>query len=91
MPFYRCRVCQENGREVAAALQISLEERTGAEGWYGTITTDHQTDLQAGHTYHLTLEDGRSGLFKVKRNTMAGDIDRSVAVQGLGTLARGGS
>jgi hypothetical protein len=32
------------------------------------------------------LDDGRSGAFRVKRNTFAGDVNRAVAIDGMEPL-----
>lgn len=89
MPFYRCSVCQEDGRPVAEGLRVIIEQAAGAEaGWYGTMTATAEAPLEAGRKYRLTLEDGRTGLFHVRRNTSAGAIDRSIAIVGVGILER---
>ena len=54
--------------------------------WYGTITVTHLTTLASGQTYRLVLDDGRSGAFRVRRNTFAGDVNRAVAIDGMEPL-----
>ena len=92
MPFYRCLICQEDGSPVAESIQVVIEETTRGAGreWWGTITATAEAGLEAGRKYQLTLEDGRTGRFHVRRNTMAGGQDRSVAIIGIGPLARSG-
>jgi 2-oxoglutarate dehydrogenase complex dehydrogenase (E1) component-like enzyme len=68
-------------------VTIEETEREGARGWYGTVTAEHLTGLVAGRKYRITLEDGRTGDFVVRRNTIASGDDRAVAIHGMGTLA----
>jgi hypothetical protein len=86
--FHRCEVHDEEGRVVATDIRLALEEgeRDGAPAWYGTITVTHLTTLTAGRAYRLVLDDGRSGAFRVKRNTFAGDVNRAVAIDGMEPL-----
>ncbi len=88
MAFYRCSICDEDGGTVAKDITVTIEEtqREGIAGWYGTITTSHLTDLATGHRYCLTLADGRTGEFLVRRNTFAGETSRAVAINGTGPL-----
>ena len=89
MAFYRCEICQDDGTPVAKDVMVSIEETTreGAKTWYGTITVTHLSTLMAGGRYRLTLADGRSGEFTVRRNTFAGGTDRAVSIDGTGPLA----
>ena len=86
--FHQCEICDEEGRIVARDIRVALEEsaRGGAPAWYGTITVTHLTTLATGQTYRLVLDDGRSGLFRVRRNTFAGDVNRAVAIDGTEPL-----
>ena len=88
MAFYRCAICQENGSPVAKDITVTLEqtEYEGVTQWYGTITATHVTSLMAGRRYRLTLEDGRTGEFLVRRNTSAGETNRAVSIKGTGAL-----
>ncbi len=88
MPFYRCAICQENGSPVAEDITVTLEETEyeGVTRWHGTITATHVTSLVAGQRYRLTLDDGRTGEFLVRRNTFAGDTNRAVSIKGTGAL-----
>lgn len=88
MPFYRCSICDEAGTPVADSATVTLEvtEQDGVSRWYGTITATHLTSLAPGQRYRLTLEDGRAGDFRVRRNTFAGSTDRAVAIDGTGPL-----
>ncbi len=92
MPFYRCEICHEDGSIVAKDVTVSIEETTrgGSRVWYGTITVTHVSNLAAGQRYRLTLADGRTGEFRVRRNTFAGGVDRAVAIDGTGPLVGGG-
>ena len=73
---------------VASDVRVALEERerASAPAWYGTITITHLTTLATGQTYRLVLDDGRSGAFRVRRNTFAGDVNRAVAIDGMEPL-----
>ena len=88
MPFHRCAVCEVDGRMIAKEVTVMIEETTrhDAAEWYGTISVTHLTSLEAGRRYRLVLDDGRSGEFLVRRNTFAGDTNRSVAIHGAGPL-----
>ncbi len=88
MPFYNCTICQEDGSTVAQDVTVVLElvEHDGANEWYGTITVTHQASLEAGQKYRLALDDGRTGDFLVRRNTSAGEVNRAVAIRGMGPL-----
>ncbi len=87
MAFHRCTI-QEDGTIVCTDVDVSLEEVKDQEPprWYGTISASHQADLAAGRRYLLILDDGRSGEFKVQRNTFAGGEDRAVAFHGITAL-----
>jgi hypothetical protein len=89
MPFYRCEICHDDGRVVARHVMVSLEtrEQDDPAAWYGSISTQALTSLAAGERYRLVLEDGRSGVFVVRRNTTAGGDDRAIAIVGAGPLA----
>lgn len=69
-------------------VDVAIEEtiRGSVTEWYGTITVRHLTGLVAGQRYRLTLDDGRTGEFVVRRNTVAGGDNRAVAVRGTGPL-----
>lgn len=88
MPFHRCTICLDDGNEVARDVSVSLHEGAPGEGadWHGTLTITHQIALAAGQRYHLILDDGRRGVFLVRRNTFAGDVNRAVAIHGMGPL-----
>ncbi len=85
MPFFRCTVCERGGDPIAQGVMVTLAE-TERDNWFGTITAEHLTSLTAGELYCLTLEDGRTGEFRVQRNTMAGQEDRAIAIRGAGPL-----
>jgi hypothetical protein len=87
MAFHRCTI-QEDGTVVCTNVDVALEEVEDQETprWYGTISASHQAGLTAGKRYVLILDDGRSGEFKVQRNTFAGGEDRAVAFRGTGPL-----
>jgi hypothetical protein len=84
--FHRCEIRDEADQVVASDIRVALEERVGAPGWYGTITVTHLTTLAPGQTYRLVLDDGRTGAFRVRRNTFAGDVNRAVAIDGMEPL-----
>lgn len=84
--FHRCEIRDEEGRVVASDIRVALEERGSAGAWYGTITVTHLTTLTSGQTYRIVLDDGRSGAFRVRRNTFAGDVNRAVAIDGMEPL-----
>jgi hypothetical protein len=88
MPFHRCTISLDDGNVMARDVTVSLEEATreDASEWHGTLTITHQISLQAGQRYHLLLDDGRRGAFLVRRNTFAGDVNRAVAIHGMGPL-----
>jgi hypothetical protein len=86
MPFYQCTICGEDGSHIADGVRVLIEDAS-ATGWYGTITAAALTGLAAGRQYRIVLGDGRSGSFRVKRNTVAGEQDRSIAITGIGALA----
>ena len=91
MPFHRCTIHQEDGSLVAENVNLTIEEmdREGVRDWYGTVSVTHLTALMAGQRYRLTLDDGRTGEFMVRRNTFAGGgggADRAVAIHGTGPL-----
>ena len=85
MPFFKCTVCERGGDPIAQGVMVTLAE-TERDNWFGTITAEHLTSLTAGELYCLTLEDGRTGEFRVQRNTMAGQEDRAIAIRGAGPL-----
>ena len=87
MPFYQCAICLEDGSSVAEGVRVVIEDADSRSGWYGTITGPHLIGLTAGKQYRIVLGDGRSGSFRVKRNTVAGEADRSIAITGVGPLA----
>jgi hypothetical protein len=86
MPFYACTICNPDGSSIAEGVRVAIEDAS-AGGWFGTITADALTGLTAGHEYRIVLGDGRSGVFRVKRNTVAGETDRAIAITGIGPLA----
>jgi len=88
MAFYRCEICQADGTMVARDVMVSIDEttRSGGHEWYGTITISHLSALAAGQAYRITLADGRTGEFMVRRNTFAGGTDRAVAIHGTSAL-----
>ena len=90
MPFHRCTINRADGTLVCEDVEISLEVSEGSTEvrWHGTLSVTHQTELSAGGTYSMTLDDGRSGEFRVRRNTLAGGEDRAVAVHGTGPLSQ---
>ena len=73
---------------MAKDVNVAIDEvdRDGVMEWFGTITVAHLTSLSTGQRYRLLLDDGRTGEFLVRRNTFAGDVNRAVAVQGVGPL-----
>ena len=89
MAFYQCAICLSDGSPVAERVTVTIEEtnHAGVRSWYGTVTAGHLTPLSAGKTYRITLEDGRTGEFVVRRNTFAGGENRAVSIHGTGTLA----
>jgi hypothetical protein len=86
--FHRCEIIDAEGRVMASDIRVALEESTpaAASPWYGTITVTHLTTLTAGQIYRIVLDDGRSGTFRVRRNTFAGDVNRAVAIDGMEPL-----
>ncbi len=88
MAFYQCAICDADGATVAEHVTVAIEEtqRDGVTSWYGTVTAGHLTNLAAGKKYQITLDDGRTGEFIVRRNTFAGGENRAVAIHGTGTL-----
>ncbi|MGH7539044.1 MAG: hypothetical protein ACREMF_10430 [Gemmatimonadales bacterium] len=88
MAFHRCAIRQEDGSLVVDDVDVALEEveRDGIAEWYGTITVTQVTSLAAGQRYRLVLDDGRSGDFIVRRNTIAGGTSRAIAIHGAGPL-----
>lgn len=89
MPFHSCVIQRMDGTELAAGIQVTIEEteRGGEKEWYGTASVTHLVALSAGQKYRLVLDDGRTGEFMVRRNTYAGGADRSVAFHGTAPLA----
>ena len=86
MPFYQCTINQDDGSRIAEGVRVAIED-TGGSKWFGTITADALIGLTAGQQYRIVLGDGRSGSFRVKRNTVAGETDRAIAITGIGPLA----
>lgn len=88
MPFHRCTINHEDGSPMAADITVALEEMApdDAAAWHGTVTITHLVNLVAGKRYQLVLDDGRRGLFVVRRNTFAGGEQRAVAIYGSGPL-----
>jgi hypothetical protein len=88
MPFHNCTVCLDDGDVMAKNVTVSLDETKEGDAaeWHGTLTITHQVGLTAGQRYHLILDDGRRGVFVVRRNTFAGDINRAVSIHGMGPL-----
>jgi hypothetical protein len=84
MPFHHCSIRGADGAEIAKDVTVSLQD-AGPE-WHGTIKVTHLIDLVAGQRYQLILDDGRTGEFMVRRNTFAGDVNRAVAIHGIGPL-----
>ena len=70
-------------RDVRLALEVG-EGDTAA--WRATLTITHTTSIVSGTTYVVVLDDGRTGEFRVRRNTFAGDVNRAVAIDGVGPL-----
>ncbi len=89
MPFYLCSICEDDGSPVAERITVVIEETGGGDvsGWHGTITATHLTSLEAGRRYRLTLGDGRTGEFHVRRNISAEGTERAVSINGIGPLA----
>ncbi len=87
MPFYQCTICREDGSQIADGVRVVIEDADSGSDWYGTITGPHLVGLAAGKQYRIVLGDGRAGSFRVKRNTVAGEADRSIAITGVGPLA----
>jgi hypothetical protein len=89
MAFHRCSIRHEDGSLVVEGVEISVEMSAGRDGaaeWHGTISVTHLIPLEAGKRYRLTLDDGRTGDFMVRRNTFAGGDRRAVAIHGAGPL-----
>lgn len=87
--FHRCAVSEPGGQVLGRDIRVALEESAGSGPgrWYGTITVTHDlTTLVAGQAYRIVLDDGRSGAFRVRRNTLASDVDRAVAIDGMEPL-----
>lgn len=89
MAFHRCAIHDESGTVMARDVAVSIEEttRAGAPSWYATITATDVAGLTAGQRYRIILDDGRTGEFRVRRNTVAGESGRAVAIDGTGPLA----
>lgn len=88
MAFHRCEICRDDESPVAKEVTVAIEE-TESEGvaeWYGTLKGAGLGDLVAGQRYRITLDDGRTGEFLVRRNTYAGETNRAVAIHGTGPL-----
>lgn len=85
MPFYECTISRDDGSRIAEGVRVAIDD-ANASGWFGTITAALLTELTAGRQYRIALGDGRSGAFRVKRNTVAGDTDRAIAITGIGPL-----
>lgn len=86
MPFYQCVISSEDGAHIAENVRVVIENGDADDRWYGTITATQLTALVAGQTYRIVLGDGRRGAFRVKRNTVAGDVERAIAITGTGPL-----
>jgi len=91
MAFHRCTIHDATGTLVCENVSLTLEEaeRSGAVEWYGTVSVSHTTPLMPGSTYRIVLDNGRTGEFEVRRNTMAGGergTERAVAICGTGKL-----
>lgn len=85
MPFYACTICHDDGSRIAEGVRVAIED-AGGDRWFGTITAADLTGLAAGQRYRIVLGDGRTGSFSVKRNTVAGEADRAIAITGIGAL-----
>ena len=85
---HHCTISLADGSVMAREVQLALEEieRDGKPDWFGTITVSQPLMLSAGQKYHLMLDDRRSGVFLVRRNTSAGDVGRAIAIHGMGPL-----
>ena len=86
MAFHSCTLKMSDGSTVATEVFVNVEESGGEDNWYGTISITSIVDLEAGKTYMLVLGDGRTGEFRVQRNTLAGGEDRAVSFRGMGPL-----
>ena len=88
MAFHTCDIHGDDDSVVCTAVMVNLEETTrdGEPEWYGTFSVPHTVPLSAGKEYRLTLDDGRTGQFCVRRNTFAGGADRAVSFYGVGPL-----
>jgi hypothetical protein len=86
--FHRCTIRLADGSPVATDVHVAIDEvdRDGVMEWFGTVTVIHLISLATGQRYQLVLDDGRTGEFLVRRNTFAGDVNRAVAIQGVGPL-----
>jgi hypothetical protein len=86
--FHRCTIRLADGSPVAKDVHVAIDEvdRDGVMEWFGTVTVTHLISLATGQRYQLVLDDGRTGEFLVRRNTFAGDVNRAVAIQGVGPL-----
>jgi hypothetical protein len=86
--FHSCVISDADGGTVGSGIRIALEDEAhpGGAPWYGTITATDETELVAGRIYRIVLDDGRSGTFRVRRNTFAGDVNRAVAADGIEPL-----
>jgi hypothetical protein len=84
MAFHRCAIHGADGAVVATDITVNLEETPA--GWHATISASHLMPIVAGEQYRLVLDDGRSGSFRVRRNTFAGGADRAIACDGMGEL-----
>jgi hypothetical protein len=85
MPFHSCTVYREDGTLVVEHVRVNVEEMAG--GWRGTLSVSHLAEVVAGERYRMVLDDGRAGVFTVRRNTYAGGADRAVSCDGVGGLA----
>jgi len=84
MAFHRCAIHDENGGILVTDVMVNIEETASA--WHATISASHLAPLVPGQAYRMVLDDGRSGPFKVRRNTFAGGPDRAIACDGVGKL-----
>lgn len=92
MAFHRCTIHDDTGVMVCENVSLTIEEaeRNGTVEWYGTVSVSHTTPLMPGTVYRIVLDNGRSGVCEVRRNTMAGGArgtERAVAIFGTGRLA----
>lgn len=91
MAFHRCTIREPDGSLVCEGVSVTVEETAGGDvAWYGTVSVTHTIPLMPGPVYRITLDNGRSGEFTVRRNTMAGGergTERAVSIFGTGPLS----